>query len=478
MIEKEAQGILFIPEIAGLDARSSIIRVPPELDVPLTPRVRRIIDSVAFRRLSQVSQLGFVRLVYPGATHTRFEHSLGVYRLALLWLKRLAYDPRFASLLRKNEAETLILAALLHDVGHFPYCHLLEDLKIPGLASHEQTAEEYVLGELAESIRHDWHIDPLHVCDVLMKRPPERLSEESDSEYDRRKKVFRLLASILSGPIDVDKMDYLMRDSHGAGVPYGKNYDLDRLVGSVCLNESGDGIAISNKGKTAAELMVFARYVMFSEVYWHHTSRAATVMFQRAIHFLGNKFSGEKLLSDVRRLSDRQMEHYLLKLCESDDSQSASQKERLDGQAASKLLKAVFGTERRLFKRLREFSSMEAPSLYQRIAGRPYQDVCLISDALAAKLQVKAEQLLIDAPPVDKEVEFKIDVYYPHEGVYRPLSEVSPVVRALAREQFDDYVKRVRIFAEPSVAPRLKSISSLDRELEETLDSFDRETRV
>ena len=88
MIEKEAQGILFIPEIAGLDARSSIIRVPPELDVPLTPRVRRIIDSVAFRRLSQVSQLGFVRLVYPGATHTRFEHSLGVYRLALLWLKR------------------------------------------------------------------------------------------------------------------------------------------------------------------------------------------------------------------------------------------------------------------------------------------------------------------------------------------------------------------------------------------------------
>lgn len=85
-----SQDILFIPEIAGLDARFSILRIPPELDVPLTSRVRRIIDSRPFRRLSKISQLGFVRLVYPGATHTRFEHSLGVYRLALLILKRLA----------------------------------------------------------------------------------------------------------------------------------------------------------------------------------------------------------------------------------------------------------------------------------------------------------------------------------------------------------------------------------------------------
>ena len=92
MQASNSRDILFIPEIAGLDARSSIVRIPPELDVPLTPRVRRIIDTKAFRRLANTSQLGFVQLVYPGATHTRFEHSLGVYRLSLLLLKRLAHD--------------------------------------------------------------------------------------------------------------------------------------------------------------------------------------------------------------------------------------------------------------------------------------------------------------------------------------------------------------------------------------------------
>ena len=91
---------------------------------------------------------------------------------------------------------------------------------------------------------------------------------------------------MLSGPIDIDKMDYLFRDSLHAGVPYGRHFDQQRLLGSLCLNQAGDGLAITDKGKTAAELMVFARYVMFSEVYWHHGVRAATAMLQRAFYLL------------------------------------------------------------------------------------------------------------------------------------------------------------------------------------------------
>ena len=91
---------------------------------------------------------------------------------------------------------------------------------------------------------------------------------------------------MLSGPIDVDKMDYLMRDSLHAGVPYGRNFDQQRLIGSLCVNEAGDGLAITEKGRTAAEMMVFARYVMFSEVYWHHAVRCATAMLQRAFYLL------------------------------------------------------------------------------------------------------------------------------------------------------------------------------------------------
>ena len=139
--------ILFIPEIAGLDARTAIVRIPPDLDVPLTRRVRRIIDSRAFHRLANISQLGFVQFVYPGATHTRFEHSLGVYRITLLLLKRLAHDERFASLVTVKDAETLLLTALLHDIGHFPFCHLIEDIHISSLPVHESLASDYLLGE-------------------------------------------------------------------------------------------------------------------------------------------------------------------------------------------------------------------------------------------------------------------------------------------------------------------------------------------
>src|SRR5438105_2460601 len=105
-----ATGILEIPEIAALDARGGLIRIPPELDVPLTPRVRRIIDTPQLRRLAKVRQLGLVSLVYPGATHSRFEHALGAYRLALLFLKRLAHDERFAQAMTPRDAQRLIAA--------------------------------------------------------------------------------------------------------------------------------------------------------------------------------------------------------------------------------------------------------------------------------------------------------------------------------------------------------------------------------
>ena len=497
MSDFDVRRLLLIPEIVGLDARSSLVRIPPELDVPLTPRVRRLVDSRVFRRLSRVSQLGFVRFVYPGATHTRFEHSLGVYRVALLILKRLAHDERFAALVRAEEAEILILAALLHDVGHFPFCHLLEDLKLPGLIPHEEAAASYLLGELAPTIRADWNVDPADVCAVLSKRPPTRRPDDSDAEFSRRSTVFRLLASVLSGPIDVDKTDYLIRDSCAAGVPYGKNYDVERLIGSVCLNERGDGIAISTKGKTAAELMVFARYVMFSEVYWHHASRSATVMFQRAVDLIAQDVPTERLIADFRRLSDAEIAAYLLRLTRPSNSTpsddftetapfyadfddftdynvetaplSPADARRRD---ARRLLLGLFGPERRLFKRVRQFSVMEEPALYPRLAGRPYFELREISERFATALGVPG-RLLVDAPPVDKEVEFKIDVFYPEENVYRPLATVSPVVRALAQEQFDDYVKRVRVFAAPEVASTLRLLPDFNARFARAVDEFE-----
>lgn len=421
-----------IPELIALDSRSGLIRIPDQLDVPITDRVRHLIDSAEFRRLTRISQLGLVSLVYPAAHHTRFEHSLGVYRMALLYLRRLACDRRFGEIVSPGDAELFLVSALLHDLGHWPFCHPIEDIHLPGVPQHEMFANSFLLeGEIADVLRHDWKIQPREIVTLLSEKP--------------RDPCGKLLSSMLSGPIDVDKIDYLMRDSLHAGVPYGRNFDQDRLIGSLCVNSRGDGLAISEKGRTAAEMLVFARYVMFSEVYWHHSVRAATAMLQRAFYLLYTRADLDQLF----RLSERDMIDQLHQLAE-------------NGPAAE-LLDGLFGPKRRLYKRLAQLSLFQQPELYHKLARRPYAWLVRCGEVLAALLshelgrRVAPHEILFDAPPTEREVEFNIDVYFPKEDVYRPLGEISPVVRTLALEQFDDYVKRVRLYAHPALCDVLRN---------------------
>jgi len=434
-----------IPEIARLNAPRGMVRIPPEIDVPLTPRVRQLIDTTEFRRLAQVSQLGLVSLVYPAANHSRFEHSLGVYRLALLFINQLSYDERFCQQIRPADAELFLVAALLHDLGHWPFCHPIEDLRLPSVPQHELFANSFLLeGEVADALRSDWNINPRDVVTLLSEKP--------------RGGKAKILSSMLSGPIDVDKMDYLARDSLHAGVPYGRNFDQGRLIGSFCLNEAGDGLAISEKGKTAAELMVFARYVMFSEVYWHHGVRAATAMIQRAFYLL----HGQLDLDHLFRLSDPLVVHEL--------------REVAGRGPAGELLDGLFGPSRRLYKRLAQFSHFEQREMYDRLARRPYPWLVACAEHFAHLASTKLlrvvapHEVLFDAPPIEREVEFNVEVFFPKERCYRQLVEVSPVVRTLAKEQFDDYVKRVRLFVHPRVADDLRKLDDLPSLLSQAID--------
>src|SRR6185436_11398311 len=128
--------LIDIPELVRLEAGQGLIRIPEEQDVPFTPRVRALVDSAEFRRLAQISQPGLVSRIYPGAMHTRFEHALGVFHNALRYLWQLAKDRRFRDLIDCHSAEVLMASALLHDLGHWPFCHPIEDMGLPDLPPH------------------------------------------------------------------------------------------------------------------------------------------------------------------------------------------------------------------------------------------------------------------------------------------------------------------------------------------------------
>jgi HD superfamily phosphohydrolase len=438
-----------IPEIASLDSSRGIIRIPNEQDIPFTPRVRAIVDTAEFQRLRHISQLGLATQIYPGANHTRFEHALGVFNNAIRYVWQLGRDPRFCEIIDHHRAEVLLVSALLHDLGHWPFCHPIEDLSLPELPPHEAYAAEYLRPEreLAQVLKSEWNIDPEEVLDVLVAR--------TDSPE------IRLLRSILSGPIDIDKMDYLERDSLHCGVPYGRHFDKNRLIQSLVLNEAGDGLAITQKGKTAAELMVFARYVMFSEVYWHHAVRSATCMFARSFFELYRSFD----LTTLFETSETETIRLL--------------RDKATGTDCAQLVEGVFGPKRRLYKRAGEYSHYQQNELYELLAGKPYEFLVRCGRNLTEELnrrgvvsrELSSVDILIDAPPPHREVEFKVPIYFAKENKYRLLSDVSPVIESLAKKQFDDYVKRVRIFASPDIRHQLQESAEFEAALRAAVEA-------
>ena len=425
-----------LPELET--GRLKRVRLPGEVDVPITDRVQRIIDTAGFQRLKHISQLGLVAQVYPGAKHSRFEHSLGVYRLGCRVLGHLLEtESKFASDVAPNDAELFLLGALLHDIGHWPYCHPIEDMGLGWVPRHEDVAEHFLLNEeLNDLLATDWNVSARSLVKFLSGRIEDHCP-------------LRVLQNVLGGPIDIDKMDYLQRDSLHAGVPYGRNFDIGRLIASQCIDSAHSNICITEKGKTAAEMMVFARYVMFSEVYWHHAVRSATAMLQRLVFELCSEPDVEKWLGS----SDTTFGENLRSMAS--DTKSG----------AKELAEGLFGNKRMLYKRFAQFHYDANPTIHQAFAGKPFDQLVHYSQSLAAWLQARQPGLnvgpmdvLIDAPPVKLEVQFKLSVRTgtTAEPSFKPLETISPVVKALATQQFDSYVKKVRVFVSPRIAASIQ----------------------
>ncbi|HVL81685.1 MAG TPA: HD domain-containing protein [Actinomycetota bacterium] len=267
-------------------------------DIELGERELALIDTDALQRLRRVRQLGFTHLVFPGAHHTRFEHSIGVFHTAGLALDRLA-GIAAAPPIGDGDRAAFLAAALLHDIGHYPFSHAVEELEIDQVRRHTEIARDLIVeGELAEVVERSWGADPRRVAMLVAGPGP---GDEVPSETDR------LLRAVLDSGLDVDKLDYLVRDAHGANVPYG-TVDVQRLIGALTVWRDPEGqpaLAVDRKGVAALQSLVFAKHLMFSTVYWHHAARSAVAMLLRALQTaLG---AGALAPGDLERADDESL---------------------------------------------------------------------------------------------------------------------------------------------------------------------------
>ena len=242
------------------------IRDPVWKHIPFSRELLRVAEQSQFQKLDRIRQLGPAYLVYPGATHTRRSHSLGVFHVARRMI---------TSLVRRNQGVDITLegvkaflcACLLHDIGHYPFAHSLKDLDVE---AHESLAARQIRGDFAAVIRSSLDIDPRDVALIIDRNAP--------AEGGASMEFYR---GILSGVLDPDKLDYLNRDAYYCGVPYGIQ-DVDFILEQI-LPHGKDGIAISTKGITAIEDILFSKYLMYKTVYWHKTVRIATAMIKKAV---------------------------------------------------------------------------------------------------------------------------------------------------------------------------------------------------
>lgn len=250
------------------------VRDPVWGSIPLSAGLLRLMEQDAVQRMHRIKQLGPTYLVYPGATHTRFSHSLGVFHIARRIMRSLLRNdwPSGFFGLSGEAVGAFLCAALLHDLGHYPFAHSLKDLD---LEDHETlTARRVLTGGMSASIRRDVGVDPELVAAIVDQK---RAYGGRDADGE----TLAFLRGILSCVLDPDKLDYLNRDAYFCGVPYGIQ-DVDFVLGEIGV-VPGVGLGVTRKGLTAVENVLFSKYLMHRSVYRHKTVRVATAMVKKAL---------------------------------------------------------------------------------------------------------------------------------------------------------------------------------------------------
>jgi hypothetical protein len=336
-----------------------VIRDPLWNNIRIDPLALRLVDTRAFQRLRYVRQLGLAYLVYPGASHSRFEHALGAYHLARRALGLLE-ERGLTQPLEPDACLVVRCAALLHDIGHYPYSHALEEI---GALHHEEVARPLITaGEVADVLRAELGDDA-----------PERIMALI------RGRSASPLQGLISGSLDLDKIEYLKRDAFMCGVNYG-DIDVDRLLNSLTVvadpDRGGQMVGVYEKGLSALESLLFAKYQMYRNVYWHHAVRSATAMYKRLVD--GALRAGSLGAETLASYTDEGLLH------------------ELASRAPSPLLAAL--RERRLYKRVFECPAAELPPEGGEWIADDRALVVAVEDHLAREVGLASGELLLDYP--------------------------------------------------------------------------------
>lgn len=393
-----------------------IVRDPLWSNIRVDAEATLVLDSEPFQRLRYVRQLGHAFLVYPGATHTRFEHALGTYHLAGRALALLQERGELAGI-EPEEAALVRLAALLHDVGHYPFSHALEEA---GLPSHEALAVEHLA-----------HPDLRAALEQLGIASPARriaalIAGTSTSP----------LQGLISGSLDLDKIEYLTRDARMCGVPYGA-VDVDRLLHALALVTLPGGrrtVGVHEKGASALESLLFAKYQMYRNVYWHHAVRSATTMFKRLVREAIAR--GTLDAAWIAHTTDEALMEAL---------------HRLAGAPLAQRLR-----RRRLYKRALDLPATDLPDGVGSWMSTDPELLACVEDRLAGELKLERGEVLLDFPSKPEMLAVELPVVTRRGGVAPAQLGLQPVAEMLHRS-----ARRLRVFTAEPLTVRASAVVEL-----------------
>jgi hypothetical protein len=406
-----------------------VIHDPLHGSITVSETLLKILSRHEMQRLRSVKQLGMACTVFPGANHTRLEHSLGVFHLASRMGKALS--------LNEEETELVCAAALLHDVCHLPYSHNLSELYenrtgedhmraaralIKGTIPIYRERDNDILGgtgTIAELLEGEG-ISSDAVCDLIANPRSEvglpgmfASSDVKQSFFDSKDHLHQMI----HGPVDADQMDYLLRDAHYTGVAHG-SIDIERLLTQMKVHNNT--IVLERGGMVAAEGLMVSRALMYSSVYFNKTVRIAEMMLSKAVE------SSDIDMGELHMMDDSDLRDELI----------------ANGGRPSEMMRSLI--HRRLYKKAFSVLTMELDEerTFDIVKYSKYGDRKRLEAEIAETAGVDVSEVIVDMPSRSSLLSSvkigKTDVSILYDGRVRPITRISPVAKALqSREIFD-----------------------------------------